>query len=181
MEKSITELKSGRLDAVACAYYSHAREKECYLSRPLAKCEEIYFYQRKGGKIAWKKLSDLKGYRIGILRESMYSEEFERAEYLQKIPVSTELQNLKKLLSDRIDITPMCTAYLEHLLRVHFDNKKDLFEKIEPPFISGQDLYIMFSRKSNDGKKIRDDLNEEIEQMKKDGTYQQILNQHHLD
>ncbi len=90
--------------AVATAYYTDERSKTYYYSDPYME-SLTGFFVRKSSNIKWKVLEDLKPYRIGTVADNSYSLEFDKADFLKIETVSHEIQNLKKLLKKRIDIT----------------------------------------------------------------------------
>lgn len=174
----LREVETGRLDATVCAYYTDERAKKYLFSEPVMITGRLAFYKRKGETVIWKFLEDLKPYRIGILRDSAYSEEFDKANFLNKEPVSNEVQNLKKLLAKRIDLTPMDPAVANYLIDRHLPEQKNKFESLLPLLREGQKVFLMFSREIPDVRKKIQMINEGLSEIRQDGTYRKILSKY---
>jgi ABC-type amino acid transport substrate-binding protein len=63
------------------------------------------FLVKKGSKIQYIKLEDLKKYTIGTILGFAYPKSFEEATFLKKSPIAGEnTQLLKKLIKSRVDL-----------------------------------------------------------------------------
>lgn len=85
------------------------REEKFYYSNPVIKVE-IVFFHLKTMPFEWKTLNDLKGYRIGAVNGLKYEDNFDTAmqsRFLKADYIATQEQNFKKLISARIDLTPV--------------------------------------------------------------------------
>jgi polar amino acid transport system substrate-binding protein len=108
--------------------YSKSKSRMSYLSYPKESYRSIdwNFFIRKEdkGKIKYETFEDLKGLKIGIVREVSYTDEFLKAgDFLDFKSVSKKRQQIPKLINKRIDIVPMSTlsTLFEELERNNID------------------------------------------------------------
>jgi len=103
-ERALRESAEGtRYDGLLGAYYSDERAAVYLLSDSLLTLS-IDLIARKDSGIRYETLKDLRNYKIGIIRGSVNSKEFDAATYLNKDLVSDPLLNLRKLLAGRVDL-----------------------------------------------------------------------------
>ena len=172
------DVKNGKLDAAACAYYSDERATQYLFSESVMITGRLVFYKRTGESVIWKSLEDLRPYRIGVLNGSTYSKEFDEANFLNKDPVLSEVQNLKKLLAKRIDLAPFDPAVANYLIDRHLPEQKKNFESLLPILKEGQKVFLMFSREIPDVRKKIQMINEGLSEIQQDGTYEKILSKY---
>lgn len=178
-------VKDGDLDAAACAYYTEERNETYFFSDPVMQGGALVLYKKKGTDItAWKTMEDLRGYRIGVLRGSAYTSEFDQADFLEKEAASSELFNLKKLLAGRLDLVLMDPAVANYFIRQYLTDQEefdtDEFDTVSPPLNEGQSVYLMFSRAIPDIQIKIQALNEGLKEIREDGTYNDILQKYGL-
>ncbi|HYD31977.1 MAG TPA: transporter substrate-binding domain-containing protein [Azospirillaceae bacterium] len=65
---------------------------------------ETVLMARADSDITFDTLEDLKGVPIGYIQGFSYTPEFDAAEYLEKVPASGELSNIRRLVMGRVDL-----------------------------------------------------------------------------
>lgn len=170
----MTEVKHGKLDGAAAAFYRDDRAKDYLYSDPYMSCT-MAFYKRKDLELTtWNSLEDLKPYKIGVIRKSAYSPEFDSADFLVKNPVNTIVKNLELLLNGRIDLMVTDTLVAQHYIRKYFPEHQDEFVRLSPDLYVNS-LHIMFSRKVPDAARKAQAFNKGLQAIRSDGTLQKIM------
>lgn len=126
---------------------------------------EIVFVSKKGRNITWNKLCDLSAYKIGVALGNSYSDEFDKATCLNKKPGKLVMNNVSKLLKDRIDLVVDAKLTIFDSLKQLKRDKSEI-QLVGKP-LKSQPMHIIFSRATKDGKQLNDDFNEGLKQLKK--------------
>lgn len=168
--------KIGVYDVVATAWYSDQRNDYLDFSEPYLETY-VRFITKKGSKFKFNGLEDLRGQMIGVLIDYAYDPGFDQSRDLIKIPERNMVQNLLKLKQGRIDATLGDERVLKYQINQYMPNTMPQFEILPKPLtVSG--IHVGVSRENPDHAKIVADFNKAIETMKKDGSYQKILDKH---
>ena len=168
--------KKGKYDGALGIFYNEDRARFFEFSSPLDE-SRMTFFTKTGKTISYKNLKDLKQYKIGQVLGYHYTEEFNTANFLTKYrSYSTEV-NVNLLLRDKIDMLIASEKVMTYLINNKFPKHKPIFKKIYPQLISNK-LHISISKKKNGAKQIINDFNCELENMKKDGTFNKIKKKH---
>lgn len=174
--RALKDTEIGKYDAVCFGYYSNERAKTFAFSEPYA-VSSLVFYQHRDSKISFTSLEDLKPFRIGVVRGFVNTAEFDKADYLQKEEVHTELLNMKKLLNKRVDLIVIDKFIAQYLLKTKFKRNEAEFEALEPP-LKTQPLYLMFSKNVKNYEHRLKDFNLGLQQISEDGTIAKIMAKH---
>ncbi len=169
---------NGKCDALYSAYYSEDRAATYAISEPYIH-SNVYLATRKGRYIRFKSLVDLSEYRIGVVLGYTNSPEFDRADYLQKDKAMNDLQNLKKLMADRVDLIVIDRYVAIHHLKTSpylIENAGDI-RFLEPPLHSSP-VHVMFSKAVPGHEKRLIDFNRGLKLMKEEGKYDRIMQKH---
>ena len=168
--------KIGVYDVVATAWYSDARSQYLEFSEPYLE-SYVRFITKKGSKFRFNDMNDLGGQMIGTLIDYAYEPQFDAARDLIKISERNMVQNLLKLNQGRIDATLGDERVLKYQINQYLPNSMSGFEILPKPLtVSG--IFIGVSRENPDHEKIVADFNKAIEAMKKDGSYDRIIEKH---
>ena len=177
-------LKNGTIQIASSATKTSEREKIAYFSDPYYK-ESYIVFVRKGEAANYriKGLQDLidSSFRLGVIRANVYGAEFDQlikdpafSKHIEE--VTSDVQNHKKLLSNRLD------GFIEESSRMSTEGRKTgIYEKVEPLFVIGEDyMHFMFSKKSTTPE-IAQMFNSELKKMRADGKYQELFKKYKLD
>ncbi|MBU2712829.1 substrate-binding periplasmic protein [Zooshikella harenae] len=163
----------GDYDGLLDVWYSEERAQELNFSDPYM-YNRIKFIKRTNSDITYNKFSDLKSYRIGIVRDYAYNKEFDASKEIAKISERTFAINFYKLLHHRIDLT------LEDELVARHEIKKIsplLLKEVVflPKVLSENKLHVAFSKEN---RALVEVFNSSLEKMQKDGSLLQLMLEH---
>lgn len=169
--------KVGRCDGLYLSYYVEERKQWFVFSDPIGELR-TGFFKLKSHDISFKTLDDLRPYRIGMTRGAAVSEEFDKADFLEKNPVPHHTTNVKKLLRGRLDLVVAAKPVFEYLIRTTLP--EDEYNRIEflEPSLSSQTLHMAISKKSANYEQKLKDFNDGLARIKADGTYDRIRRSH---
>ncbi len=102
-KRAMIMTKQGTYDLAYNAYFSQKRAKDYAFTDPYIH-SRVHLCSRQDANVSYKRLSDLKPYRIGVVMGYVNSPEFDQADYLTKDEAVTDLHNLKKLFSNHLDM-----------------------------------------------------------------------------
>lgn len=166
----------GDVDGYFPEYYDEKLKEHSLISEPF-QGGPIGFFKRIKNDINYTKLTDLKKYKIGVVRGYVNEKEFDNAKYLKKDEVKDDLTNIKKLLGKRIDLFVADKFVGLYLLKQNFPDKIDKITFIEPP-LANNDLFICISKKTKNYQEKMKAFNDGLKAIKKDGTFAKILKKH---
>ena len=151
-------LKEAREGAILGAFNvpkESANEKD-YLfgSTPLFVAHSAY-YQNTDHPLSARKREDLvNGEKIGIVFDYGYGDFFAKNDRIVKIPVRSDLLNLRKLARGRIDATILYDKTADKIIAENGMNGK-----IEKAFDSESlDIFVAFSKKKSEGGILREKI-----------------------
>ncbi len=164
----------GRSDATFPWTKTEERKKIFYLnSEPLAYDDGVFFYLKRKN-FNWNTLDDLKKYSVGV------TVGFKQEEIYRKLGIpfdmaSSEESNFRKLFAGRIDVywTSKTVGYTM-IRRLYGVRGMELFTH-HPRVAEKNEYYILFSRKSKDGKLFRDKFDPGLRKLRESGVYDRIL------
>lgn len=116
---------------------------------------------------------DLKSYKIGVIRDYTYGEEFDNAvknKVINVEEVDDKLQNINKVLDNRLDICVENRLVLLDKLKA--TNNENKLKELKPE-LNQTPVYAWFSKKKNREKMI-DEFDQKLAEIKKDGTFEKI-------
>jgi polar amino acid transport system substrate-binding protein len=174
----LSMVKSGKFVAGFPAYYSEDRTESFYFSRSIGR-GPLGFFKRKGEKINFDgDLSSLKSFKIGIVKDYVNSEHFERATYLKTKSYKDDKTSLVMLNKKRVDLVlldKLVTKY--HLKNDPYLKKFDFnIEFIEPP-LENKNLHIIFTKKKNMSPQLMRIFQKGLNEIKSNGVYDKIVKQ----
>jgi len=175
-KRAVELTKIGKYDGLMAGYYNEKRAK-IYEVTDAISYEEMGFYRKKGSKITYKTLEDLRPYIIGIGRGGQYGDEFEAATYLKKEAATDDDLNIKKLMAGRIDLLISSKIGILNLINTKYPEWKGELEFLEPALMR-IGFHNMISRAIPNHKTIAADFNRGLKEITKDGTLAKIVKAH---
>ena len=166
----------GVYDLIAAAWYSKAREKSFLFSKPFI-YNEIKLLKHVDSKFQFNSIADLNGHTIGVLDGYAYGEKFDGAQGISRIPGVHVLQNITRVINREIELTLDDERVLEYEIRHNISLNKDRLVFLSKP-VSKNGLHIAVSRLNPKHKEIVAAFDKAIVAMRKDGTYDRILELH---
>ncbi|MFQ5642692.1 MAG: substrate-binding periplasmic protein [Thiogranum sp.] len=169
--------KLGVYDVFATPWYSDERNEYLDYSKPYLQ-SYIRFIKKKGSDFEFNDFNDLTGMMIGIVQDYAYDEEFNHSRKLIKIGERNLIQNLLKLKQGRLDLAVDDELVLLYEINQYMPNSMDDFEILPRP-LAVRGIHIGVSRENPDHAKIVAAFDKAIEAMKKDGSFDRILQKHY--
>ena len=176
--RALNQSIEGKYTMLLSAYYTEERAEKLIYSEPIGSAR-VFFLKRKDQEISYTSIDDLRSYRIGHIRGSKVNQEFDSAEsdFLKmEYVVSTE-QNIKKLLSGRLDLVVEKEQQILQLLGTEFQDEADSLELLYPP-LQVNNFYNCVSKALPNAQQIIDDFNRGLQMIEEDGTLSAILTKH---
>ena len=138
---------------------------------------EVRFLRRAGAPHNPEEFEDLADFSIAVGDGFLYSPEFDRADDLNKIVVTTTLQGIQMVAHDRADLTLDSVEVLQHSIA---NGAPDIAGDVEVlPFVLATHGVHMAVRQSHpDAARIVDDFNRTLAQMMTDGSLARLLTRH---
>lgn len=143
-------------------YWATSVEKTFFFSRPIGR-SPLGFAERKSQPVAWQKLDDLAGIRIGTVSGYINTEEFDASAKAGRLVVEEALSdsiNLRKLARGRIRLAVIDRNVMDYLLA----NDPDLMNeaknlRFNDRLLEEKDLFVCF-RRDDRGREMARILNE---------------------
>lgn len=174
-ERTLEGARSGEHGIVAAAWRSPDRIRDFVFSEPYL-TNHVKFLRRRGTGIAYDKLDDLNGLRIGVVYEYVYEPGFDEATGFVKAPETHIVPNVMQLLAGNIDLTVDDERTLHYEISRHFSEHRHELEFLPKPLAS-RDLHVAVSRVHPDHETLVRDFNRGLAEIRRDGTYRNLLRQ----
>jgi len=177
-KRAMLKTAKGMYDLVYNAYYSEERAQTYAFTAPYIN-SNVYLCSKKASHISYVDLKDLIPYKIGVVMGYVNSKAFDKADFLNKEESVTELENLKKLITNRMDLIVADQYVAIHLIKTSpflISNVTDLTFH-EPP-LSTMPVYAMFSKLVPGYQERIEAFNLILASLIKDGTYDELLEIH---
>lgn len=169
----------GDYDAVFPGYYSASRRKEYVLSAPFER-SPLGFYARSNLNVSYRHLRELRSYRIGVVRGYVNTEEFDSADYLEKIESETDAANFGRLVAGEVDLVVADRYIGRWILEHEYPDAAGNMEFLDPP-LQFKPLYVMFSRRMDDYPLVVSEFNRELRRIKAEDMIRRIRRNHGVD
>lgn len=176
-KRAFEAAKNGEYDATSYWFESSERRDRMLFSDPVIQNRNVFFQRSEDKPIKWQQLNDLSGYRMSATIGFTYTEEFHEAiakRELQVTMVPTDLQNIKMLMSKRVDLVAtdeMSGFYMAAILSV--DPRK---LRVLEPELSTVKGYLMASKINPKSAELIASFNRGLQLIKANGKYQSIIN-----
>lgn len=174
-------MSSGNIDMSVGSWYNETRARETQFTDSYLN-NELVIIKRKQDKLTYSTADEFKsyiekrGYRLGVFKDYGYGEEFSEIAPLVSLNFYKYCkQMLRDVANKSTDIALLDNWTVSNSLI----NSKNIADHLEimPPLIQ-RGLHVTISKQRDDHKLIAEAFNKSLSQMKKDGSYQAILNKH---
>lgn len=172
--EALEKAKEGGFDGVLGAYHNEERAKLFDFTDPITTNEEVFF-AKKGSGITYKNVEDLKKYKFGALKGGAQGKEL-RDKGLTVVDTDSDLENFQMLNQGGIGIYLFGKQNFNYQVAnsPEWKSLKNSVEMIEPPFKT-YEMYCALTKVMPDSEKIVEQFNKALQEMKADGTYEEIL------
>ncbi len=148
-------------------YYSQDLESDFYFSNPIGS-GKLGFIERTDSPIQWNSINDLKQYRVGTVSGYVNEKRFDEMVSKNEIKADAandDLTNIRKVLNKRIPIAVIDENVMNFLI---MQDKQIKARKAELQFnkkiLELKRFYVCF-KKTEEGKKMREILNQGLEKI----------------
>jgi len=174
-KRLMNQAETLRVDAICNLWYNEKRNEK-YLFSKAYLYNSVHLWVLSDKEIEFNHLKDLTDLKIGIISGYYNGQEFDSADYLNKVIVNDTSENLIRLLiNKRVDIVVCDKIVAESIIK-----KKGLSGQLKyldkPLFQAG--LHLAVSREHPGGEEIISAFNSGIREIKTNGRYLEILTSH---
>ena len=153
------------------------REERFYYTDPVLYGTMVFFHL-KSYEFDWDTIEDLKGIKIGATLEYTYGKEFDNGAKIGVIKVdylATDEQNLKKLLTSRIDIFPLERDVGYDMLRKNFKPEQVELFTHHPNPVRSTSFHLILSKKVKRSKRMLVLFNKGLKRLSETGKIDQFI------
>ncbi|WP_299292518.1 transporter substrate-binding domain-containing protein [uncultured Tateyamaria sp.] len=138
---------------------------------------DIQLLQPVGAGHSYTSVEALRPYSIAVGDGFLYEETFDRADYLDKMVVTTTLQAVQMVAHGRADLTLDSVDVLRHVIEKDDPSLNDLVELV-PGTMASQNLHMAVRTDLEGSAQIVADFNATLAEMRADGTLKALLQRH---
>lgn len=177
--KALDDTKRGYYDALLGAYYTRERAEKYYFSAPIGQVR-TGFFKRKDVDISFTELTDLKDYKIGVVKGYATSKKFDMADYLTKIEIDNLDNGLKMLYNGEIHLMADSRSVGKFRLKFLEREIKGISKEIEfiKPVLAMNKIYVAISKKATDATQKLIDFNQGLRKIYFNGSFRKIKRKH---
>lgn len=176
--RALNGIKYGQYDILPDPWWTQERAIFMQFSDPYMK-NEIKFIKRKGGPFEYTGIGSLTGKLVGIIRGYGYGDEFLNATNFNRSEVDQVVQNIRKLVLGRIDLTLEDEIVARSIIR---HEAPELLYQIEftQNTLSTQELHVSSGLNNPRHQVLIEAFNRGLAIIKTNGTYDKILRENGL-
>jgi polar amino acid transport system substrate-binding protein len=179
-KRCLVEVDQGLAFAATPYFKTDARRKKYDYSDPILPMFNRWFYNKENFPegFEWSEMEDFQGYRIGGVIGYWYTPVLERLGLNLEL-VKSDLQNLQKLDSHRIDFTIIDELTGNDIIREHLSSSTDKIGVLDKPY-DFQESYLLISRDYPNSEIIKKKFNQGLKMLKENGKFWEILISHEV-
>ncbi len=174
--RALEGAERGEVDGAYPAYHSAERERKFAMSEPFAS-GPLVLAARHDSSPAYDSVRDLAGLRIGVVKGYVNTEAIDQADDLDKVVAYDDAVNLRRLLIGRLDLIVIDRETARFILDEVFPGRRAEVVFLQPP-LEKRELFVVFSRATENGREMRDAFNRGLGRIRKSGELQSILSRH---
>ncbi|MBM7068421.1 ABC transporter substrate-binding protein [Actibacterium sp. 188UL27-1] len=141
---------------------------------------DIKFVRKKGAAHTVSDLDSLRPYTIAVGDGFLYEENFDRADFLQKVVVTTTLQAVQMVAYDRVDLTLDSEDVVKYAVQFGDPSLADRIE-VMPNILTSHDIHMAVRNTLPEKDKVIADFNNALADMRADGSLAAVLSAHDID
>lgn len=168
--------RANKLDGIVFYSRNPERELSFHFSDPILTVDKVFFHL-KSFAFEWQNMDDLKDVQIGATIDYDFGDDFREAEQTGVIKVeriATDIANLQKLLSGRIQVFPtMVESGYATLLQEFPDDLTRV--RHHPKSVQNTELHIMFPKLGAKSLRLAEKFNSGLKKLKDSGRYDQFF------
>ncbi len=142
----------------------------------------MVIFTKKNRNFSFENITDLATYKIGLIRGTAISAEFDQASFLNKKEVNTLKQGMEMLYANRLDFyvtAEMSAKYFINNSNSHYNKNNEALVALEPE-LNVHQFHLGFSIKDKANIVRMNAFNFGLDRLKASGRYDAILREHGL-
>jgi polar amino acid transport system substrate-binding protein len=177
-KKTLEGSKLGVYELVGAIWKTPERQKKLLFSDAYL-TNNIVLITQANNKMKFKVLEDLQGLLIGVLKDYEYDNEFMKNSKILKFQANRLTQNLISVQQGKLDATVADKRLALYELKHFMADNRDDFRFLARP-LSSRKLYIAAPIENSMSKNLIIQFNKGLAAIKKNGTYQNIVDNYHF-
>lgn len=180
--RSYRYVEKGVFDASLTWAPTPDKKKQVIFSDPVFMHKKVFFHL-KSTSFDWKTINDLKAFSIGATSDYTYGSEFDtfaKEGSLQVEYVSNDIQNFRRLLSNRIQIFPSDIDVGFDLINTYFTPEQAELFTYHPLPVQETYTCVIFTKKNPQRSYyLMTKFNEGLKKLKQSGKYNEMIKRSH--
>lgn len=173
-EKALHGSKIGVYELVGAVWKTSERKEKLLYSDPYL-TNNIVLVAHANSQIKFNSLRDLEGLIVGVLKDYEYDEKFMKNPRILKFQANRLTQNLIAVQQGRLDVAVADKRLALYELKHFMGNNRSDFHFL-PKALSSRQLYVAAPKENPRSEELISKFNQGLAAIKKDGTYQKIIN-----
>ena len=167
---------SGQIEVVGSLFFDPEMTKHVTYAEPFY-ATDVKLVQRIGEDHRFTSVEDLAPYSIAVGAGFLYQDEFDAADFLNKVEVTTTLQAMRMLAEGRVDLTLDSVDVVNYSLGHDQFNLEDKLE-FAPGVLASRRIHMAVGNTVENRAQIIADFNRVLTEMKADGSLDELLSVH---
>ena len=173
-KRSFDMTKDGEADGTFPWTKTPDRINDFYFGNDIILQDDSVFFHLKTTKFEWSSLDDLKKYRVGVT--AGYKEvELYKTKGIKAEEVADEPMNFKKILAGHIDVYKTSKIVGYATINKLFKPEEAKQFTNDPKTLATDQYYVLFSKKSPNGKLYSEKFDSGLKKLKASGQYTKIM------
>lgn len=168
--------KNGRYDIVGSLFLTDDLKDTMVYSDSYYDTD-VRFLKPVGSAFDYTGLSALKPYRIAVGDGFLYEDAFDKADFLNKLVVTTTLQTVQMVAYERADLTLDSQEVIQFALNKEAPELKGKVEFVKSP-LATRGIHMAVRQSLPNHQAIVADFNRELALMRQDGSYDALVARH---
>ncbi|MCK5696612.1 MAG: transporter substrate-binding domain-containing protein [Gammaproteobacteria bacterium] len=173
--KALNGLHIGAYDVVGAIWKTEERKKELLYSQPYL-TNNIVLITNVNSQITFDSLKDLQGLVVGVLKGYEYDDKFMNDPKILKFQANRLTQNLIAIQNGKLDVAIADKRLALYELKNFMGSNSNHFQFL-PKRLNSRKLYLATTKGNPKNKVIIEQFNKGLQAIKKNGTYQTILDE----
>lgn len=166
----------GDIEIVVSLFYDTVMTSHVTYAEPFF-TTDVRLVAPMGSQVEYTGVEDLKPYSIAVGAGFLYQDEFDQADYLNKVEVTTTLQGMRMLAEGRVDLTLDSEDVVNYSFRVDDPSLADKIT-LRPGVLASQEIHMAVGNTVEDRTVIISDFNRVLGEMQADGSLERLLAAH---
>ncbi len=175
-EKALQGSKLGVYDLAGAVWKTDARQKKLLFSQSYL-TNNIVLIANSNSQFEFNSLNDLQNLLVGVLKEYEYDPKFMNDSKILKFQANRLTQNLISVQNGKLDVAVADKRLALYELKHFMGNNRSEFRFLPKP-LGSRKLYVAAPKDNKGSKALIEQFNKGLAAIKKDGTYQKIVDEY---